>query len=181
MSPQTRQSSPTMKSIVQLCAFAGVILAGCAEGPPPYSNPPAFALAGIEGGSDGKCYGNDVTPARTQTVTRQEQIGFSVEGPVYETVTRQLILTERTEVSFEIVCPDDLSPEFISALQRALAARGYYGGPINGVVDAATTNGLQAYQAQHGLNTALLDLRTAKSLGLVALTPEELGIIQGQY
>ena len=170
-----------MKTLVRSCAFMGCVLTGCVEAPPPYSNPPAFVLAGIEGDEDGRCYGNDVTPARTETITRQEQVGFGVEGPVYETVTRQMITTERAEVSFEIVCPRDLSPEFIATLQRALAARGYYGGPIHGQIDAATTNGLKAYQAQRGLNTALLDLKTAKSLGLVPLTAEELGIIQAQY
>ena len=69
--------------------------------------------------------------------------------------------------------------ETISAAQTALRTRGYYRGPIDGVLNDATQRALFAFQIDSGvLATGNLDGRTADLLGLevalaVALTPNE--------
>jgi peptidoglycan hydrolase-like protein with peptidoglycan-binding domain len=66
---------------------------------------------------------------------------------------------------------------FIASVQRALAARGFYQAPITGVMDEATTAAVRLYQRQQtGVDSPLLSVDAAKVLGLVALTPTDLGM-----
>lgn len=58
-------------------------------------------------------------------------------------------------------------PAVISAAQQALAAKGLYTGPINGMVDAATLNAVIRYQSANNLTPGLLNTETLKSLGVV--------------
>ncbi|WP_086451782.1 peptidoglycan-binding domain-containing protein [Marivivens niveibacter] len=166
----------------------GVMLTACTTGyDVPYSNPPEFIAADIERDFYGNCYGRDVTPALTNTETNQLQTGPEIVGAdgtviqqaTYQTVTNQTILRERREVLFETVCPDQMTPEFIASLQRALATRGYYQARITGVLDAHTKSAVRLYQQQQtNIDSPLLAIQTARILGLVALTPEQLGIIE---
>ena len=63
----------------------------------------------------------------------------------------------------------DLTPEFVSSLQRALSARGYYPGPITGGLDTATKSAVQRYQRDEGLNGKTLTVAAARKLGLIAV------------
>ncbi len=165
-------------------ALMGMILTACAEGIPPYSNPPAFADAQIAHDADGRCYGRVVTPALIQTVTDQVMVqppevlsdGTVTAPAAFRTVTRQEIVRERREVEFEAVCPADMTPEFIASLQRALTVRGYYSGSITGILDSRTRRAIQAFQGQAGMTSHLLDIRTARELGLIERTAAELGL-----
>ena len=59
--------------------------------------------------------------------------------------------------------PGDVTAE----VQRALAARGYYYGPIDGVLGPGTRNAIQRYQINRGLAvTAAIDEPTLATLGL---------------
>jgi Putative peptidoglycan binding domain len=60
------------------------------------------------------------------------------------------------------------SPFDVTAqVQRALAARGYYYGPIDGILGPGTRNAIQRYQIDHGLYaTAAIDEPTLATLGL---------------
>ncbi len=60
------------------------------------------------------------------------------------------------------------SPFDVTAqVQRALAARGYYYGPIDGILGPGTRNAIQRYQIDHGLYaTAAIDEPTLYRLGL---------------
>jgi peptidoglycan hydrolase-like protein with peptidoglycan-binding domain len=52
-------------------------------------------------------------------------------------------------------------------VQRALAARGYYYGPIDGIMGPATRGAIQRYQIDRGLAvTAAIDEPTLATLGL---------------
>ena len=56
-------------------------------------------------------------------------------------------------------------PETIRVLERALARRGYYQGPIDGQVAPALTDGLRRFQADNALPaTGSLDAETARRL-----------------
>jgi regulator of extracellular matrix RemA (YlzA/DUF370 family) len=157
------------------------LLAACAADLPAASLP-VFDPPQITRDAEGQCFGRDTIPALVETQTAQvlatpETLAAdgSVATPaVYATSTRQVIVRERQEVLFETVCPETMTPAFVAALQRALKARGYYDGTISGVLDAPTAAAVQALQRQDSHDSPLLDIRTARALGLVALSAAQL-------
>ena len=106
------------------------------------SGPAVPQMAAIETDLSGRCIGRAITPAVIETVTAQELDQPAILGPDgavlqparYRSVIRQNITRNRQEVLFETICPPAFTPEFVATLQRALATRGYYAGPITGVL-----------------------------------------------
>lgn len=135
---------------------------------------------GPPGARPGSCWGKSIRPAVIETV--QEQIlvqpaemlgdGTIVTPAIYRTETQQRIVTARRETWFETPCPEDLTPEFISSVQRALQVRGAYRGPITGEMDARTRAGIRRYQSANGLDSGILSLETGRQLGLVSVGRE---------
>lgn len=76
--------------------------------------------------------------------------------------------------TFEALCPDALSPDFVSSLQRALAARGLYHGAADGLPGPELSRAIQDFQSPLGLDSPVLSLRAARDLGLVPLSREEI-------
>lgn len=74
------------------------------------------------------------------------------------------------EVAFRVPCPEQVSPAFLSTLQRALTVRGYFEGEVTGRPDAATRAAVQAFQRDNGFNSPILTLETAQRLGLLPIT-----------
>ena len=157
-------------------------LAACAPGLPV---PGRFAeeelvtrAAAPPGAPPGTCWGKDVTPAIIETVTEQLQVEPPQIGPdgavlapgVYRTETRQEIVREREEAWFETPCPEAMTPEFIESLQRALAARGLYRGPVTGEMDRRTRRGVRGFQREMGFDSDVLTLAAARQMGLAAVT-----------
>ncbi len=151
----------------------GLLLAGCvASGTPPPDT-----------GAGNACYSKDMIPAVVQVVTEQELVKPAERGPdgsivtpaVFRTTTHQEIISPRKEVVLQVPCPEVLTPEFITSLQRALAARGLYPGRITGQMDKATRRAIRLYQMRAGLNSDVLTLETARELGLVAYGREGAG------
>ena len=70
----------------------------------------------------------------------------------------------------ETPCADQLPAGFVTSLQRALSARGYYASGITGEVTPALRAAIRAYQVPLGLNSEILSLGTAERLGLVAVS-----------
>ena len=130
------------------------------------------------GATPGTCWGKDVTPAVIETVTEhimlqpaEVQADGTVTAPaMFKTETRQQIVRERRETWFQTPCDDALTPEFITSLQRALEARGFYRGPLTGEMDARTRRAVRAYQAPQGLSSGILSLAAAQKLGLSEVT-----------
>jgi peptidoglycan hydrolase-like protein with peptidoglycan-binding domain len=59
------------------------------------------------------------------------------------------------------------TPTLAIDLQRRLARRGYYHGPIDGIVGPGTRSAIAAYQADHGLEpNGRMTHETVRSLGL---------------
>lgn len=133
------------------------------EAPPPGSDP-------------NSCWGKDVSPAVIETVTERILVqpaevssdGTVVSEPVYRQDTRQAIVKERREIWFETPCQDQLTPDIIATLQRALKARGLYAGALTGNMDAPTRTAIRRFQAREGLDSSILSLWAARKLGLVA-------------
>lgn len=162
-------------------------LAALAACTPPAGDTPAMALFGSmqetpPGAPEGTCWGRIVTPALIETVTEQILVqpasAATDAGPetaaIYRTETRQRIVNEREVTWFEAPCPDDMSSEAIATLQRALAVRDFYDGPVTGQIDAATSAAVGRYQASTGLQSRVLALSTARALGVLATPIEEL-------
>lgn len=134
------------------------------------------------GAPEGSCWGKDVTPAVIETVTERillqpaevQNDGTVLAEPIYKLETRRAIVKERRELWFQTPCEDQLTPEFLSSLQRALAARGHYRGATTGKMDTRTLRAIRRYQEPQGLNSAILSLSAARKLGLIAIDrPEE--------
>jgi len=68
---------------------------------------------------------------------------------------------------FAVPCPGATDAHFWSSLQRALAVRGLYAGPVNGIEDEATRDAIRRFQAPLGLDSAVLSLDAARHLGLL--------------
>ena len=190
----TTRSTPSLggaagRIAVGLCGL--MLMTACTDSPPtragtapavdanigPLERPPVVDPA------VGTCYARDTTPAVIETVTEQVMVqpaivrsDGSVESPAaFRTVTRQAILRERREVEFETPCRDIMTPQFIASVQRALLARGYYRGSITGEVNSATSRAIGRFQTDQGdVATDVLTLRTARTLGLVALPRDQL-------
>lgn len=140
------------------------------------------AADGPPGADPDSCWGRDVTPAQIETVTEQVMIqpavitttGAVLEPAVFKTETQQRITRERQEVWFETPCPEVLTREFVSSLQRALQVRGLYSVFITGEMDRATRRAIRRYQVQEGLDSSLLSLAAARRLGLVTVDRDNL-------
>lgn len=125
---------------------------------------------------EGACWGRDTIPAVIETVTDTVLVQPEVrdaEGKViapasYKSEARQRMVHDREQVWIRTPCYNQLTPDTIITLQRALKARGYYLMPLTGELDDATQSAIRRYQAEHGLDTPVLSLRAAETLGLVA-------------
>lgn len=68
---------------------------------------------------------------------------------------------------FRVLCDNELTRARISALQRALAARGAFDGPVNGRMGPQTRTALRTYQATFGLDSDQPARATFEALGLL--------------
>lgn len=133
--------------------------------------------AGPPGAAPDSCWDRHVSPAIIETVTVQvlaepeqrDAEGKLIRPAVFRTETRQDIVRPRTESWLQITCPVDMTPDFIASLQRALAVRGLYKGSVTGRLDRPTRQAILRYQQQHGLESHILSLESARRLGLIAI------------
>jgi hypothetical protein len=100
-----------------------------------------------------------VSPASERRSLAPEQRG---------TVNRQVIETAERYEWVPVVCENTPSGAVsVTAAQRALAAKGLYRGPIDGIVGSRTTQALREFQRQNRLpGNGSLTLETARRLGL---------------
>ncbi len=128
------------------------------------------------GPGDTGCFAEQSRPAVVETVTEQvlatpelrdPKTGQVTRPAVWRSSTQTRIVEGRAKMWFAAVCDDQLGPELVTTLQRALAARGLYDGPVTGVLDAPTRAAIRAYQRPRGLFSATLSLRAAREMGLV--------------
>lgn len=157
---------------VRVAALAGLVvalLAGCGGPMPEFRRD--FGAVAPPGAPPGTCWDKTTQPAVIETVTEQVVVPPVRDGQPaeYRTETSQRIVEDRQESWFETLCPDDMTPELIASLQRALAARQAYRGEITGRLDAPTRRALRVWQAAKGRDSATLSLDTARELGLVAV------------
>ena len=143
-----------------------IVLSG--DGPPP--------------GPEGTCWAHDLIPAVYETTTVQSLVtaeqkdatGRVTAPATYKSISKLRVLQERRDIWFTSPCPQEVTPQFLATLQRALKARGYYTQDLSAVMDAATTEALRRYQADHGLDSPLLSSAAARQLGVSTTALENL-------
>ncbi|WP_421687087.1 peptidoglycan-binding domain-containing protein [Tritonibacter scottomollicae] len=149
------------------------VLSGCLA-PPPFEG---VGRPAPPGALPGTCWDTLIEPARVETITEQVMVsppetaadGSMTKPAVFATETRQEITRPRKETYFQTPCPDAMTREYVSSLQRALAARDLYQGEITGTLNAETRAAIRSYQKDIGIDSASLSLRGARSLGLSAV------------
>lgn len=125
----------------------------------------------------GTCWAKQVIPAIVETVTHQvlvhpevrDAAGNITRPAAYRTEISQQIVRDRQESWFETPCSHLMPPDFTASVQRALAARGVFAGPITGELDAATRDAIRRFQETMGLDSSTLSLDAARRLGLAAV------------
>jgi hypothetical protein len=179
-------SRPSLLARAGLAALALALPGACTDAPAPAAaaanEPPLAQVRGAAppSGDAAACWaGHTTAPARVETVTEQrlerpeerDASGRVVAPAVFRTETRTAIVQEREEIWFQTPCPPLLTEAFVTSLQRALAVRGLYRGPLTGEMDARTRSAVRAYQKARGLDSGLLALETAQRLGLAYYAP----------
>jgi hypothetical protein len=103
--------------------------------------------------------------------------------PVITSVTAQILtqsvmrskpsqtIDDGKAVWFERPCDQEMTPYFIESLQRALSVRGLYRREITGEMDTATRFAVRLYQQPLGLDSGILSLSAARTLGLSRVQP----------
>lgn len=163
--------------------LALLVLAGCDATLAEREEPDlAEALAGApSAAAPGTCWSRMITPAVIETVTDQTlepPAGLPPDDAVTapgtsKAETRRATVQERKVTWFEIPCADDLTPDFARSVQRALAARDLYDGPVNGKIDTPTRAAIRRFQKPGGLDSGILSIAAARKLGLVAVEMPE--------
>ncbi len=111
------------------------------------------------------------TPAEYKTVrtlkiakpAEEKRIAIPAE---YQTITRQVLVSESTAQWKSILCETNTTPGIVQNIQRALQAKGFNPGPIDGVVGAETSAAIRAFQQANGLATGGLTMDTLDKLGV---------------
>ncbi|MEC7670177.1 MAG: peptidoglycan-binding domain-containing protein [Pseudomonadota bacterium] len=152
-----------------------IALAACTPvDTPPEAPAPQFTTQKAE---DGSCWGTVVIPAVYEQVPGQVQVvqaqvdenGTIIQPPIYRNATVPKEVRPRREKRFPAPCPDQITPEFIASIQRALLARGYYRGGVTSRFDEPTLNAILRFQSERGLKSSQISLDSARELGLAAV------------
>ena len=164
--------------VLRSLALTGLLACTSPADAPPGSSAPdpeiSRQVAAPEGAPPGSCWGRADTPNAVRLITREIEVVPPEYGPdgtitrpgIYRREEVREIAPTGTGTLFEIPCPGTLVPEFTASLQRALAARALYFGPITGRFDRATRNAIRRYQSAFGLDSAQVSRRMAEDLGL---------------
>lgn len=120
----------------------------------------AHAPANANGAEAGRALAQPVYMEMTSLGARQCWARYSTSGAQ----PRNGVIEE---TAFRVPCPELMTANFIATLQRALAVRGHYDGPITGRADSATRTAVRTFQRAQGFDSPILTLDTAQRLGLL--------------
>lgn len=92
----------------------------------------------------------------------------------YDTVTKTAKVTDEYLEWRRVMCEVNLTHGNVLALQQALADKGYYKGPMDGIIGSLTLRAASAYAKDNGLpaGSNYIPVKTIESLGL----SEQLGL-----
>ncbi|MCA2009916.1 peptidoglycan-binding protein [Cereibacter sphaeroides] len=149
-----------LRLVLPLCLTA--VLAACQSSAP---EPATRAEPAPEAGRpatipDNACWTTDRIPAVTETT-------FVPSGADATLAPQEQVIAPAQDRLFAVLCPEQVTEDFIASLQRALTARGHYGGAIDGEWGPELAEAVRGYQSTQGLNSNILSLEAAQRLGLV--------------
>ncbi len=85
---------------------------------------------------------------------------------VYQEVTREVLVSEGSSEWKSILCETNTTVGVVQDIQRALLAKGFNPGPIDGVIGSETTAAMNAFQKANNLATGGITLETLSKLGV---------------
>jgi len=98
-----------------------------------------------------------VTPERTETYTLPA---------VFEDRKMSRVTESAQPVWREVLCERNATPETVSRIQKALIARGYDVGSVDGRLGTKTVRAMQAFEADNGLPQGQMSLEAVHLLGI---------------
>ena len=84
----------------------------------------------------------------------------------YQTVEKQVLVKEGTAAWKSILCETNTTPGIVADIQRALLAKGFNPGKIDGTIGRDTAEAIKAFQQANGLATGGLTMETLERLGV---------------
>lgn len=110
-------------------------------------------------------------PAEYKTVMLRRMVTPPQERRVpipaeYQTVEKQVLVSAGTTAWKSILCETNTTPGIVQDIQRALLAKGFNPGRIDGVIGRQTTEAIRAFQEASGLATGGLTMETLQRLGV---------------
>ncbi len=99
----------------------------------------------------------EVSPARTETYT---------VPAVYRDVEKTRLVGKADVVWREVICNRNARPQTVMAIQKALTAKGYYRGKIDGDLGPGTVAAMQRFQAAQGLPQGQISIEAVQMLGV---------------
>ena len=118
-----------------------------------------------------------ITPAEISTLLetrlfqpkKRNTAGQLVSPTQYETTRTQTITKPRSVTKIDAVCPEDMTPEFITSLQRAFQARELFSSTLTASMDMSTRRAILNFQTVRGVSSETVTKATAQALGLVVI------------
>lgn len=162
--------------------LAALAVGACQTG----ANAPAQRAATPDAGamvrSHAACWASDRIPAQERVVfdervireATRDSAGRITAEAVVERMPRTLVEHPAEDRLFAVPCPDQLTGDVVTALQRALIVRGLLDGRPSGVMDEATREAVRAFQRPQGLDSRILSLEAAWQLGLLPVPRDAL-------
>ena len=127
--------------------------------------------------SSDQCYFEKITPAEISTQVEPRLIqsekrnttGHLVSPAQYEITRTQAIIKPRSVTKIDAVCPEDMTPDFITSLQRAFQARELFSSTLTASMDMSTRRAILNFQTVRGVSSETVTKATAQALGLVVI------------
>ncbi len=106
------------------------------------------------------------TTVTVTTVVKPAEVKRIEIPAVYKDVTKREMVEPSRVVWKRVVCQSSITSATIIKLQRALEEKGYYKGPIDGIVGNLTRNAVKAYQKDNGMPVGGITYQVLKALGI---------------
>lgn len=127
--------------------------------------------------SSDQCYFEKITPAEISTQVeprlvqseKRNTTGHLVSPAQYEITRTQTIIKPRSVTKIDAVCLEDMTPEFITSLQRAFQARELFSSTLTASMDMSTRRAILNFQTVRGVSSETVTKATAQALGFLVI------------
>ncbi len=106
------------------------------------------------------------TTIKVTTVVKPAEVKRIEIPAVYKDVVKREMVEPSRVVWKRVVCKSSITSATIIKLQKALKEKGYYKGPIDGIVGRLTREAVKAYQKDNGMPVGGITYQVLKSLGI---------------